>query len=46
METLRRTGITELIPGDTLLVRFGNGPKGLMAAEVRLMDAANPPSSH
>jgi len=46
METLRRTGITELTPGETVLVRFGNGPKGLMAAEVRLLEAGNPPSSH
>ena len=35
METLRRYGITELRPGQTVLVRFGPGPKGLMAAEVR-----------
>lgn len=35
METLRRYGMTELRPGQTVLVRFGPGPKGLMAAEVR-----------
>lgn len=35
METLRRYGITELRPGQTVLVRFGPGSKGLMAAEVR-----------
>ena len=35
METLRRYGMTELRPGQVVLVRFGNGPKGLMAAEVR-----------
>jgi CspA family cold shock protein len=46
METLRRTGIAELTPGETVYVRFGNGPKGLMAAEVRLPDKGNPPSSH
>ncbi|MCA0404615.1 MAG: CspA family cold shock protein [Proteobacteria bacterium] len=46
METLRRTGIAELVPGDTVFVRFGNGPKGLMAAEVRLAENGNPPSSH
>ena len=45
METLRRYGIAELKPGDSLLVRFGDGPKGLMAAEVRLLEAALP-SSH
>lgn len=43
METLRRFGITELKPGDSLLVRFGDGPKGLMAAEIRPLEA--PPSS-
>lgn len=46
METLRRTGITELTPGESVYVRFGNGPKGLMAAEVRLAEQGNPPSSH
>ena len=35
METLRRFGITELRPGQTVLVRFGPGPKGMMASEVR-----------
>ena len=35
METLRRYGITELRPGQTVLVRFGPGPKGMMASEVR-----------
>lgn len=34
METLRRFGLTELRPGQTVLVRFGNGDKGLMAAEI------------
>jgi cold shock protein len=46
METLRRYGITELKPGDTVLVRFGGGPKGLMAAEVRPLDGSRIPSSH
>ena len=45
METLRRYGIAEVKPGDGLLVRFGDGPKGLMAAEVRLLDTALP-SAH
>ncbi|HEX2553211.1 MAG TPA: cold-shock protein [Microvirga sp.] len=44
METLRRYGIAELKPGDRVLVRFGDGSKGLMAAEVRLEDAALPHS--
>jgi CspA family cold shock protein len=34
METLRRFGLTELRPGQFVMVRFGNGPKGLMAAEI------------
>ena len=34
-ETLRRYGITELRTGQYVLVRFGPGPKGLMAAEIR-----------
>ena len=42
METLRRYGIGELRPGESLLVRFGDGPKGLMAAEVRPLDAILP----
>jgi CspA family cold shock protein len=45
METLRRFGIAELKPGETVLVRFGDGPKGLMAAEVRFPDGQLP-SSH
>jgi CspA family cold shock protein len=35
VETIRRFGLTELRPGQFVLVRFGSGPKGLMAAEVR-----------
>ena len=34
METLRRFGLTELRPGPVVLVRFGDGEKGLMAAEI------------
>ncbi|TXM74428.1 cold-shock protein [Methylobacterium sp. WL103] len=45
METLRRYGIAELKPGETVLVRYGDGSKGVMAAEVRLPDGAVP-SSH
>ncbi|MCC5977222.1 MAG: CspA family cold shock protein [Salinarimonas sp.] len=45
METLRRYGIAELQPGETVLVRYGDGPKGLMAAEVRLPEGQLP-SSH
>ncbi len=46
METLRRYGIAELRPGQTVLVRFGPGPKGLMAAEVRPDGGALGPASH
>jgi CspA family cold shock protein len=35
METLRRFGLAELRPGQVVLVRYGPGPKGLMAAEIR-----------
>ena len=46
METLRRFGLTELRPGQFVLVRFGPGPKGLMAAEVRPEGALVGPASH
>ena len=46
METLRRFGITELRPGQTVLVRFGEGPKGLIAAEIRPDAGAHIPASH
>ena len=45
METLRRYGIAELRPGQFVLVRFGPGPKGLMAAEVR-PEGVTGPASH
>lgn len=38
METLRRNGLTELRPGQTVLVRFGDTPKGRMATEVKAED--------
>ncbi len=44
METLRKYGIADLKPGDSLLVRFGPGGKGLMAAEVRPLGTALPAS--
>lgn len=46
METLRRFGITELRPGQYVLVRYGNGPKGLMVAEIRPDGWGDAPSSH
>jgi CspA family cold shock protein len=45
METLRRYGVADLKPGDSLLARFGDGPKGLMATEVRPLDTRLP-SAH
>lgn len=45
METLRRYGLTELRPGQVVLVRYGRGEKGLMAAEVH-PDIGTLPSSH
>jgi len=46
MEILRRFGITELRPGQFVLVRYGHGPKGLMAAEVRPEGGSTGPASH
>ncbi|MDJ1157040.1 cold-shock protein [Chelatococcus sp. SYSU_G07232] len=46
METLRRFGLMEIKPGEVVLVRYGDGPKGLMAAEVRPLDGGAAPSSH
>jgi CspA family cold shock protein len=46
METLRRYGLAELRPGQTVLVRYGPGPKGLMAAEVHPDNAAQGIASH
>ena len=46
METLRRFGLTELRPGQFVLVRFGPGPKGLMAAEIHPESGPQGPASH
>jgi cold shock protein len=46
METLRRFGLAELRPGQTVLVRHGPGPKGLMAAEVHPDGGPSGPASH
>lgn len=35
METLRKHEVQELKPGEAVEVRFGEGPKGLMVAEIR-----------
>jgi len=36
VETLRRCGIEDLLPGDPVQVRFADGPKGLVVAEIRM----------
>ena len=46
METLRRYGLAELRPGQLVLVRYGDGKKGLMAAEIQPVDAGDTPRSH
>lgn len=35
VETLRRCGLDDLIPGEPVAVRFAEGPKGLVVAEIR-----------
>eukprot|EP00162_Nutomonas_longa_P017277 comp23654_c0_seq1/m.59104 comp23654_c0_seq1/g.59104 ORF comp23654_c0_seq1/g.59104 comp23654_c0_seq1/m.59104 type:complete len:118 (-) comp23654_c0_seq1:38-391(-) len=35
IETLRRFGLEDVQQGDTLMVRFGEGPKGLVVTEVQ-----------
>ena len=39
MEVLRKAGIDVLVPGQFIQVRYGRGPKGLMATEVRRIDS-------
>ncbi|NEW86360.1 MULTISPECIES: cold-shock protein [Rhodopseudomonas] len=46
METLRRYGMTELRPGQYVLVRFGPGSKGMMAAEIQPENGVPGLSSH
>jgi CspA family cold shock protein len=46
METLRRYGLAELRPGQVVYVRFGDGPKGLMAAEIRPDASGSGPNAH
>jgi CspA family cold shock protein len=38
IETLRRCGLEDLIPGEAVQVRFAEGPKGLVVAEIRQGD--------
>ena len=35
VETLRRCGLDDLLPGEAVAVRFAEGPKGLVVAEIR-----------
>jgi cold shock protein len=46
METLRRFGMTELRPGQWVLVRYGPGSKGMMAAEIHPETGSTALSSH
>ncbi|MBN9047052.1 MAG: CspA family cold shock protein [Rhizobiales bacterium] len=46
METLRRFGMMELRPGQVVLIRFGEGEKGLMAAEIHPDIGTAVPVSH
>jgi CspA family cold shock protein len=34
IETLRRSGLDDLVPGEDVVVRFAEGPKGLVVAEI------------
>ncbi len=46
METLRRYGFIDPKPGDTMLARFGPGPKGLLAVEVRPLEGVRLQVAH
>ncbi len=35
IETLRRCGLDDLVPGEVVAVRFAEGPKGLVVADIR-----------
>jgi len=45
METLRRCGFNDLMPGEGVAVRTVDGPRGLMAVEVRTWEAALHPNN-
>jgi CspA family cold shock protein len=34
IETLRRSGLEDLTPGEDVMVRFAEGPKGLVVADI------------
>lgn len=38
IETLRRCGLDDLQPGENVMVRFADGPKGLVVAEIQATD--------
>jgi CspA family cold shock protein len=40
IETLRRSGMEDLQPGDNVMVRFAEGPKGLVVAEIEASSLA------
>ena len=40
IETLRRAGMEDLQPGDSVMVRFAEGPKGLVVAEIETVNLA------
>lgn len=40
IETLRRGGLEDLQPGDDVMVRFAEGPKGLVVAEIEASSLA------
>jgi CspA family cold shock protein len=40
IETLRRGGLDDLHPGTEVMVRFANGPKGLVVAEIASIERA------
>jgi CspA family cold shock protein len=46
MEVLRKTAIADLQPGQVVFVRYGRGPKGLMATDVRLSLDDGKPLEH
>lgn len=46
METLRQYGMAELRPGQEVLVRYGEGPKGRTAAEIRPNSGSQILTSH
>lgn len=39
MEILRKAGVEVLVPGQYVLVRYGRGPKGLMATDIKRIDS-------